>query len=81
MHIVHVSSKGQIVIPKEIRERHKIGRDTDLVLQESEDALVLRKKVDIDRILRDQFRPLLEAAERNLAEIWENPEDDVWNEA
>jgi len=75
-----MSSKGQIVIPKEVRRKHKLDRNTDLVLQDEGDILVLRKKKDVDRALRDQFYPLLKASERSLAELWNNPEDDVWND-
>ena len=81
MHVVKVSSKGQIVIPKEVRKRHRLGRDTDLVLLESGDALVLRKKADVERILKDEFAPFLRASEEALKDVWENPEDDVWNDA
>ena len=79
MHIVKVSSKGQIVIPKEVRTRHRLSRDTDLVLLESGDALVLRKKADVEGILNDEFAPLLRATEDALRGLWENPEDDVWD--
>ena len=79
MHVVKVSSKGQIVIPKEVRKRHRLGRDTNLVLLESGDALVLRKKTDVEEILRDEFGPLLRASEETLKELWGNPEDDVWD--
>ena len=75
-----MSSKGQIVIPGEVRRRHKLDRNTDLVLQEEGDFLVLRKKGDVEKVLRDQFYPLLKASERSLAELWDNPEDDVWND-
>lgn len=80
MHVVKVSSKGQIVIPKEIRKRHRLGRDTSLVLLESGDALVLRKKADVEEILKDEFGPLLRASEETLKEFWGNPEDDVWDD-
>ena len=80
MHVLRLSSKGQIVIPKEVRRRHKLDRDTDLLLQEEGDLLVLRKKRDVDQVLKDQFYPLLRASERSLAELWHNPEDDVWND-
>ena len=79
MHVVKVSSKGQIVIPKEVRKRHRLGRDTNLVLLESGDALVLRKKTDVEEILRDEFGPLLRASVETLKELWGNPEDDVWD--
>ena len=75
-----MSSKGQIVIPGEVRRRHKLDRNTDLVLQDEGDFLVLRKKGDVEKVLRDQFYPLLKASERSLAELWDNPEDDVWND-
>ena len=80
VHVVRVSSKGQIVIPKEVRRRHRLGRDTDLVLLESGDALVLRKKADVEGILRDEFGSLLRASEEVLVDLWENSEDDVWND-
>ena len=80
MHVVRVSSKGQIVIPKEVRKRHRLGRDTDLVLLESGDALVLRKKADVERILKDEFAPFLRASKEALKDVWENSEDDVWND-
>ena len=80
MHVVKVSSKGQIVIPKEVRKRHRLGRDTSLVLLESGDALVLRKKADVEEILKDEFGPLLRASEETLKKLWENPEDDVWDD-
>ena len=79
MHVVKLSSKGQIVIPKEVRKRHRLGRVTDLVLLESGDALVLRKKADVEGILKDEFGPLLRASEEALRELWENSEDDVWD--
>ncbi|HEX9339711.1 MAG TPA: AbrB/MazE/SpoVT family DNA-binding domain-containing protein [Thermoplasmata archaeon] len=81
MHVVKMSSKGQVVIPKEVRERHRLGRDADLVLLEAGEALILRKKKDVEGILKDEFVPLLRASERALKDLWDNPEDDVWNDA
>ena len=80
VHVVKVSSKGQIVIPKEVRKRHQVDRDTDLVLIESGDALVLRKKADVEALLKDEFTPLLRASDQALKDLWDNSEDDVWNE-
>ena len=80
VHVVKVSSKGQIVIPKEVRKRHRLGRDTDLVLFESGEALVLRKKADVEGILKDEFGPLLRASEKTLKDLWGNSVDDVWND-
>lgn len=80
MHVVKLSSKGEIVIPKEVRKRHRLGRDTDLVLLESGDALVLRKKADVEEILKDEFGSLVRASEEALRDLWENSEDDVWDD-
>jgi AbrB family looped-hinge helix DNA binding protein len=80
VHVVKVSSKGQIVIPKEVRKRHRLDRDTDLVLLESGDAIVLRKKADVEGILKDEFAPLLRASEEVLRDLWDSPEDDVWDQ-
>lgn len=80
MHVVRVSSKGQIVIPKEVRKRHRLDRNVDLVLVESGDAIVLRKKKDVEEILKDEFTTLLRASEGSLRGLWDNPEDDVWND-
>ena len=81
MHTVSVSSRGLVVIPKDVRKRHGLERATELVLIEEGDALVLRKKADIEKVLRDRSYLLLRAAKKSLAELWENPEDDAWNDA
>ena len=74
-----MSSKGQIVIPKEVRKRHRLGRNTNLVLLESGDALVLFKKADMEGILEGRFGPLQGASEEALKELRDNPEDNVWD--
>jgi AbrB family looped-hinge helix DNA binding protein len=80
VHAVDGSRKGQIVIPEDVRKRHRLRRGTDLVLLESGDALVLRKKADGDGILKDEFGPLLRASEEALRDLWENSGDDVWDD-
>lgn len=42
METLRLSTKGQIVIPKEIRARHRWVSGTKLVIEERGDALVLR---------------------------------------
>jgi len=79
VHVVRVSSKGQIVIPKEVRVRHRLGRGTDLVHLESGDALVLRKRADVEGILTDEFAPLLRVTEDALRDLWDNSENHVWD--
>ena len=38
-----LSSKGQIVIPAPVRERHKFRAGDELLIEEREDEIVLRK--------------------------------------
>lgn len=42
MDIVRLSTKGQIVIPRELRARHGWEAGTELVVEDQGDALVLR---------------------------------------
>ncbi len=42
MDTVRLSTKGQIVIPRELRARHRWVAGTELVVEEHGDALVLR---------------------------------------
>lgn len=53
---VTVSSKGQVVIPKEIRDRHGLDAGTQLEVEDRGDAIVLRragegKKYTVDDLL------------------------------
>lgn len=42
MDIVRLSTKGQIVIPSELRARHHWGAGTELIIEDHGDALILR---------------------------------------
>lgn len=42
METIRVSTKGQIVIPREVRARHGWEAGTELILEERGDVLVLR---------------------------------------
>lgn len=44
MSVIRLSSKGQIVIPKAIRDKHRWTEGQELELTESEEGLVLREK-------------------------------------
>jgi len=49
------------------------------VLLESGDALVLRKKADVEGILNEEFAPLLRTTEDALMDLWDNSENHVWD--
>jgi len=62
MEIIKTSSRGQIVIPEEIRKKHKIKEGTKLVLFEEGDKLVLEKEVNIEEAMKgikDQISALV----------------------
>jgi len=44
---VRLSTKGQLVIPKEIRERHGWGAGAELVFEDLGDRVVLRQWEDV----------------------------------
>jgi AbrB family looped-hinge helix DNA binding protein len=42
-----LSTKGQLIIPKEIRERHGWGPGVELEIEERGDSVVLRRLMDV----------------------------------
>lgn len=42
-----LSTKGQLIIPKEIRERHGWGPGVELEIEERGDSVVLRRTMDV----------------------------------
>ena len=81
LRMVTVSEKGQIAIPVDIRRRLNIRKGQTLVLQVTEDKLLLTKSEDVSRKMRDEFRHLLELSESGARGLWENEEDAIWDKA
>ena len=67
MDIVHVSSKGQIVIPKSVREHLKFTAGSRLILIERKDAVILKKEDD-DAILTPAEKRAIERARQEIRE-------------
>jgi AbrB family looped-hinge helix DNA binding protein len=42
-----LSTKGQLIIPKEIRERHGWKAGTELIVEDHGDSVVLRRTLDL----------------------------------
>ena len=57
MEITKISSKGQIVIPQNIREELEIDEGSVIAIEKMKDMIVM-KKIDID--LEGQFKKSLE---------------------
>ena len=70
-----VSSKGQIVIPEAIRRELGIKEGTRLVVIERGKKIIIEKEKDFEEEM--ERRGWLGLAEKSLAKIWDNPEDDV----
>lgn len=72
--IIKVTDKGQISIPIEIRNAIGISVGDELIAIRDGESLCLRK------IKKDDFKDLLKLTEKSLSEVWNNPEDEIWND-
>ena len=82
--IVNVSSRGQIVIPEQIRKILGIKEGSKLVAIEKDGTLILKKESDImknlDSLDRKEESGWLALAEQSLSSIWGNKKDGkVWS--
>lgn len=49
-----LSTKGQLIIPKEIRERHGWDSGTELEVEDRGDSVVIRPVLDVPRTTLDE---------------------------
>ena len=90
MEIIKTSSRGQIVIPEEIRKRYKIKEGTRLVMIEEGGKLILeleskisqlinQRNTDISKIKGKGSLNLMMASEKVLAKDWlSKEEEEAW---
>ena len=71
--IIKVSDKGQISLPVGIRESLKIKQGDELIITMSKDSLIIKK------IRKEDFSDLLKHSEMVAKKLWDNREDEVWN--
>lgn len=79
MTTVKVSEKGQIAIPKTIRKVLRINRGDSLILFQIGGKILLEKSQDAEKKLKDDFKDILKFSEKSLKEVWDNKEDEIWN--
>ncbi len=78
---IKLSDKGQISIPKEIREGMHLKKGDKLVMITKGDKLILQraehiaKKLEID----DESMETMLASESALKKDWDNKYDERWN--
>ncbi len=77
---VKVSDKGQIAIPQEIREEAGIKKGEELIIVQDNGTILLEKAQRVATKMKDDFKDLLKFSEQALKSVWDNKEDDIWNE-
>ena len=77
---VKVSEKGQIAIPSSVRQKLGIQRGDNLILFEIEGKILLEKQQKVSEKMKEEFEDILHFSEQSLKEVWDNPEDERWND-
>ncbi|MBI4144262.1 AbrB/MazE/SpoVT family DNA-binding domain-containing protein [Candidatus Woesearchaeota archaeon] len=72
--VITVGEKGQIVIPKLIRDEFKIQKGTKLIISEDKDRIIIKPtKMDENTLM-------LLLSELSLKKAWDNKYDKQWDE-
>jgi len=71
--IIKVTDKGQISLPIGMRNSLKINQGDELFITEDKDTIVIKK------IKKEDFSYLLKHSEKVAKKLWDNKEDEVWN--
>ena len=79
-----MSSRGQIVIPEEVRKGLGIKEGTKLVLIQRGNRVILERvqdfMKDIEKAEQERLGWML-LGEKGMADIWDNPQDEeVWKQ-
>ena len=72
--VITVGEKGQIVIPKKIRELFKIGKGSKLIVSKDND------KITIKPVKLNEKHILMLLSETSLKSTWDNPYDERWDD-
>jgi len=75
---VKVSEKGQVVIPKDVREKLKLHKGDKLVILIEGEKMLIEKSKKTEKKIKDDFSDLLKASESSL-DFWDNKKDAVWD--
>ena len=71
--IIKVTDKGQISLPVQIRNSLNIEHGDKLIITKSDNTIILKK------VQQEDFSDLLKHSEKVAEELWDNKEDEVWN--
>tara|TARA_Y100000310_G_scaffold328062_1_gene395484 strand:- start:27184 stop:27417 length:234 start_codon:yes stop_codon:yes gene_type:complete len=72
--IIKVTDKGQISLPIKIRDSLYIEKGDELIIRQNQDSIIIRK------VKEEDFSDLLKHSEKVAEELWNNKEDEVWND-
>jgi AbrB family looped-hinge helix DNA binding protein len=75
---VRVSDKGQIAIPRSIREMIGIEKGDELILFHADNRIMIEKADFVTKRFQDDFKDMTKHSESSLKKIWNNKEDDIW---
>ena len=71
--IIKVTDKGQISLPIGIRDSMNIEYGDELLITRTNDTIIMKK------VKKEDFDDLLKHSERTAKKLWDNKEDEVWN--
>lgn len=76
---VKVSDKGQIAIPSDIRKALKIKKGEELLIVLKGDKLLVEKSSTVSKKFASEFNFMLKNAQVTAKKLWNNKEDEIWN--
>ncbi len=76
---VKISEKGQIAIPLDIRVELGLKKGDELLIIQEGNKMLVEKAVSLRVSFKDEFRDLLKASEETARKLWDNKEDEIWN--
>ena len=71
--IIKVTDKGQISLPVSMRDSLNIKQGDELLITKSDNAIVIKK------VKKEDFSDLLKHSEKIAKKLWDNKEDEIWN--
>jgi AbrB family looped-hinge helix DNA binding protein len=71
--VIKVTDKGQISIPTDIRKSVNIKKGDKIIIIRS------GKRILIEKLKESDFSDLLRHSEKVAKRLWDNKEDEVWN--
>lgn len=78
---VKVSAKGQVTLPADALRAMNIRKGSEFVLIQRGDTIVLVPSEKAGEQLIDEFGGWATLAEPAFRDLWDNEEDEIWNEA